>query len=816
MAALTWRNVDAPDFRGALDGYRIAGDLLTKATTGLGRGLDSYQDFRTEATDRQAQAALLRYQDPAALKAALESGALFQGLDQARIRPATLERAGNQVSKLLSNSINTENLQQNVYDNQYSNAERLREIDARMPFAINAERNGGLPSSIVGQLPIAEQGRLRAGDQGATSAQRINNLNQEGDDLGNLAIGVVQSALSNNATPNQFRNVIEGGNYTPKQKTAIYAAYEKSTGQKLIGPSAFYDPFDPVSVGGVNKAATTLAKAAGVSDTVIPTGPRPTGGAEWAKFVGLVANESGGNTTAENNAVGSGGKVGHFGLLQFGQDRLSDAKSAGIIPKNMTPEQFRDSSAEVQNKVADWHFDDIDKQSQSAGLDSYYGKTVKGVTIDRDSIRGMAHLGGITGVKKFISSNGQYDPADVNGTKISDYGKKFGGSPIPAESALSRLVADASGRTRDSDSVPLTQPGAATSAPVAASTIPLTQQEADRQKISDLIKNASGVNQDMGRAILDIGMMPLRGAIGAYDSTVIRGMKALGINADYWSPMLVPDGVDPSSMTPYTDQRRAQQLQANPNIPAVTPASVPATTNRPAGVLAAAAEVPKLTSVAQAEMLQAAQERQGERVTDQNDPSNLARYMETFKSGPGDDGGFIKELEESPTLKNNGVSSSAVTAMYYKIKEATGQPGAVVASAIKHLAKTDEFGSGFNWLLEKPFSGEGSTDSLGKNVGVSERKLGQMIDFLKTNEIDKVVMNNKGIKASDGELKKQLDIAKSLEAQLLTERVKAAAGVPNSAARMSLIQNQLQVELDKYQLLTSKRQSNSAFIPRQR
>ena len=62
------------------------------------------------------------------------------------------------------------------------------------------------------------------------------------------------------------------------------------------------------------------------------------------------------------------------------------------------------------------------------GLDEYKGQTINGVLINDDSIMAMAHLGGKSGMRQFIESGGEYDPADSNGTTLSDYGKKFGGS----------------------------------------------------------------------------------------------------------------------------------------------------------------------------------------------------------------------------------------------------------------------------------------------------------------------------------------------------------------------------------------------------
>lgn len=115
------------------------------------------------------------------------------------------------------------------------------------------------------------------------------------------------------------------------------------------------------------------------------------------------------------------------------------------------------------------------------------------------------------------------------------------------------------------------QPAIAETQPVAPATPdPLAAQaQSDRAKIGaawDTVKDVSG---DAGRAALDIATMVPRGIAGAIDSAVIRPMRAAGVDTGYISPKLVPVGVDPSSMTPFTDQKRmlqgqAEQPSANP------------------------------------------------------------------------------------------------------------------------------------------------------------------------------------------------------------------------------------------------------------
>lgn len=105
--------------------------------------------------------------------------------------------------------------------------------------------------------------------------------------------------------------------------------------------------------------------------------------------------------------------------------------------------------------------------------------------------------------------------------------------------------------------MPTTRPSAAVAPQAAKPSAPLDPQaQADRAKIGSTWDTVKDLNDDAGRAIADVASLVPRGLVGAYDSAVIRPMRAMGVNADYFSSKLVPDGVDPSSMTPFTDQKR--------------------------------------------------------------------------------------------------------------------------------------------------------------------------------------------------------------------------------------------------------------------
>jgi hypothetical protein len=102
------------------------------------------------------------------------------------------------------------------------------------------------------------------------------------------------------------------------------------------------------------------------------------------------------------------------GLYQFGDARLSDYRKA--TGAKFTTQEFKEDE-QLQQKVAKWHINDIDKAIDSLGDEAK--------DYDRNGLRSVAHLGGISGMKRFVRTKGQYDPKDELGTSLSKYYTKF-------------------------------------------------------------------------------------------------------------------------------------------------------------------------------------------------------------------------------------------------------------------------------------------------------------------------------------------------------------------------------------------------------
>lgn len=174
--------------------------------------------------------------------------------------------------------------------------------------------------------------------------------------------------------------------------------------------------------GNVAGVAAPLSPAKQVAqDTMSALGVSP----EW-----LVKSESGGKFGAQNNVPGAGG-TGHFGRVQFSRARLDEAKAAGAIPSDITPEQFL-SDPTAQQRAERWHFADIRRHIAQKGY-ADQGFDVEGLV-------GVAHLGGKAGMDRFVATQGGYNPSDANGTSLMDYYKRGSAGQQQPASAPGRLA----------------------------------------------------------------------------------------------------------------------------------------------------------------------------------------------------------------------------------------------------------------------------------------------------------------------------------------------------------------------------------------
>jgi hypothetical protein len=68
-----------------------------------------------------------------------------------------------------------------------------------------------------------------------------------------------------------------------------------------------------------------------------------------------------------------------------------------------------------------------EKRIKQSYFNYFVGKKIKGIVITYSGILAGAHLAGGGGVRRFLSTNGKYNPSDAFGTRLSDYINEFGG-----------------------------------------------------------------------------------------------------------------------------------------------------------------------------------------------------------------------------------------------------------------------------------------------------------------------------------------------------------------------------------------------------
>ena len=183
----------------------------------------------------------------------------------------------------------------------------------------------------------------------------------------------------------------------------------------------------------------------------------PVQGSPVNVFLGrLIGSESSGR--ADASVTIDDGRT-FSGLGGVGEARLQDMKNAGVVPQDMTLAQFSTAeNADIQRAGLRWAIQDIDRAIDATGALS------RGFS--RDGLRAVAHIGGKGGMRRYISSNRQYNPDDsyttpsgevTSGTSLQDYYDKFAGQDAGGMTVDQRINAETDPQVRDAAEITLNQ-----------------------------------------------------------------------------------------------------------------------------------------------------------------------------------------------------------------------------------------------------------------------------------------------------------------------------------------------------------------------
>jgi hypothetical protein len=102
MTVLTWRDVDAPDFRGSMDGLELASKSMNAGLNAARGGLDDVEKRQKESQSTALLAELAKYQDADSLQADLASGAFQSKFDMSKLDPADLRTVMSRPTEILA------------------------------------------------------------------------------------------------------------------------------------------------------------------------------------------------------------------------------------------------------------------------------------------------------------------------------------------------------------------------------------------------------------------------------------------------------------------------------------------------------------------------------------------------------------------------------------------------------------------------------------------------------------------------------------------------------------------------------------------
>lgn len=113
---LTWQNVGGPNFGDSNQSFALASQLFDRAMSGAQSGLQQVDQKLSENVNNAFQTELLKYQDAAALEAALSQDPTLGIRGGKRINSASRALAGDQVNTLLDRNLTRQDIRQSEFD----------------------------------------------------------------------------------------------------------------------------------------------------------------------------------------------------------------------------------------------------------------------------------------------------------------------------------------------------------------------------------------------------------------------------------------------------------------------------------------------------------------------------------------------------------------------------------------------------------------------------------------------------------------------------------------------------------------------------
>lgn len=125
--------------------------------------------------------------------------------------------------------------------------------------------------------------------------------------------------------------------------------------------------------------------------------------------------------------------IGAMGAWQFMPATLRDLGLGHITPESFTTNpdifplnlQIAALERKFHNDLSLLQYQWFRAENSINYLDVYLGRTINGIRITLSGLLAACHIAGVGGVIKFLDSDGYNNPADMFGTRLSDYLREF-------------------------------------------------------------------------------------------------------------------------------------------------------------------------------------------------------------------------------------------------------------------------------------------------------------------------------------------------------------------------------------------------------
>jgi hypothetical protein len=273
MPPLTWQQVVAPNFEGAIASQRLAGDAINNAFSGLSTALGKYNDYQ----QGQAAGALLtnaaQYKDPAALAQARADGSILKGINPDFLTPDAWKALDAHHSSLVNDALTSANTGLVGANTNRVNTLLPGEVALNKANVGLVGANTGLANANtnrVNQLLPGEIARNQSeiGEIGARTSQVRQTTDQQGKTFDWQAQGQTLAADAIRYASQNGGSMADAVNYASSHGSGPGLDAALQLMQRQSGTLQDGSPGPIGSVGGANGASSALGAAVAASPQV--------------------------------------------------------------------------------------------------------------------------------------------------------------------------------------------------------------------------------------------------------------------------------------------------------------------------------------------------------------------------------------------------------------------------------------------------------------------------------------------------------------------------------------------------------------------